>query len=102
MNCDSMVAWFRNINCPEFKTGTELFRESLDKEVTQIQSIYSNFTNIFQDLVCKQNGVNLGNLFIELLPLLAGYDIAVLAFAAQFILQIQEKYTSSFKLRSVL
>lgn len=31
MNCDSTIAWFRNINCPEFKTAAEVFRGSLDE-----------------------------------------------------------------------
>ncbi len=98
MNCDSAIAWFRNVDCPEFKTGLEVFRGNLDRMLEWFNGTYQSSMTQISEL---KDPMEKNSLFIELLPLLAGFDIAVLAFAAQFLLQIQEKYTSSFKLRSV-
>jgi len=79
--------WLNNINCPEFKTGGELFQIKVLEFLMIFQNIWSCFISFLESLIHisgsnKLNEFNSDNsLFMELLPLLAGFDIAVLAFA---------------------
>ena len=94
LQCNSPAMWLNNINCPEFKTGGELFQIKVLELLMIFQNIWSCFISFLESLIHisgsnKLNEFNSDNsLFIELLPLLAGFDIAVLAFAIQFFAEI--------------
>lgn len=106
LQCNSTAMWLNNINCPEFKTGGELFQIKVLELLMIFQNIWSCFISFLESLIHisasnKLNEFNSDNsLFIELLPLLAGFDIAVLSFALPLFEQLQNKTVEKFNLRS--
>jgi len=106
LQCNSTAMWLNNINCPEFKTGGELFQIKVLELLMIFQNIWSCFISFLESLIYisgsnKLNEFNSDNsLFIELLPLLAGFDIAVLSFALPLSEQLQNKTVEKFNLRS--
>ena len=76
INCDSFIAWHRNINCPEFKTGLELFRENLDGML-----ISGNLSFLDSFAYDKDSE------FSQLLTITSALDIGVLTILAPFTLE---------------
>ncbi|MCH2228264.1 MAG: hypothetical protein MK033_10860 [Candidatus Caenarcaniphilales bacterium] len=77
MNCDSTIAWFRNINCPEFKTAAEVFRGSLDE---LLSNNYLTWLTNFR--------YNKDSQFSQLLTITSALDIGVLTILAPFTLEV--------------
>jgi hypothetical protein len=92
MNCDSAIVWLQNINCPEYQTDAEVFQGNLRDFLFSFEKLWNWLLEI-NTIYNKDKELEL---FKELLPLLAGFDVAVLAFAGPFFAQIMEKAFSKF------